>query len=756
MSGEIERPVESRDVAAAGAAASGVEIPHMFCGGYRLFMSDGSPFLRQDIARVTMNLALIETSSSRSYLTAHTRPCLKRKCQSSDEEDGALDERDTYRPVSFGDEDDEEGGSFDPHICGDEAESSIVSNKCNMWCNLTDAQKAALASIEERVEKDCTDGRNFTCAILEGPGGCGKTRVLSHIMNHKKINSLVLYVTKQNKRVQEFVHIDCLKGELNSNVQKPIDLSSSKIGDISLLLRGQAVGRFALTAEKLVSQIAHLFPDAFRPDTSVRRLRIDYNIFGCKRQQQQQRHSNEPNGTCSRSNAGAAVGARNVIILLDEYTMQQTPLIHALAYHVMSLTKSPLVLILAGDKQQFGPVGWDTPDLGEFSNDIRQEFVTKMKYEPLELKLENLQRCQGDPALADCIKRLRRLSEESTSAHVSRKKVMNLVLAKYSVDSGVNLYRHQVANGESVILKVVPSNMAKLDFGGADNEGESYAIEEEEYDETGVEFDTTTIVPEYDLLPSVNYVTALYVQLAKLTFGQPETLLLVQQTGDVIRNAAADIRHTLPAFLVVANEMCNKVAELFLLGLYMQVRSRLLETPMPKTLHDRNISKEDWSAHLECILNKHVRCLVIDEKEAIRRQTLFVGMVYRMTSTINAASGGYSLCNGEKVVLTAIIYNKDNAQETNGIVVRKLDIDVETDYMLRPGFNQNRKSNQKPGLVFPLVPYVTENFYQMQGCTMSARANSFIDLVNASCTNAYVAVSRFQNSRSIQGIVIAD
>lgn len=138
----------------------------------------------------------------------------------------------------------------------------------------------ALSLLKVRVEANCDENNYFSCAIIEGPGGCGKTRLMAHLMNHRNTISLVLYVTKQNKRVQEFVHTDCLSGETDPFMDKPIDLTSSSAHEISdLVMSPDSVGRFAVTAEKLVYALASLSPRAFGRQTSVLFLEIQDDMI---------------------------------------------------------------------------------------------------------------------------------------------------------------------------------------------------------------------------------------------------------------------------------------------------------------------------------------------------------------------------------------------------------------------------------------------------------------------------------------------
>lgn len=790
----------SRDTHSKDSTTSCVDhtttLSQISCGGYVFYMSDGSTFPRRDVETV----AFARSVRLQSRL-AYSKPFLERvkKNMSDDEEENRLSQ-DNYDETSF------------VHVCqedymvsnmhnqilptssntvlevqptnlGRENKSRfLVSNKCNAWPLLSATQQNVLTRIQERVDEDRARNRYFTCAILEGPGGCGKTRLMSHVMNHKQKNTLVMYVTKQNKRVQDFIHTDCLNGEVDMTVQKPTDLTPLHADDIIGKIVNNTGGRFALTANKLVYALCRKRPTDFNQHNTLESLGIHENIFVPKNEtvnDQADHVASFDNEERKKSNTLQNTSERNIIILMDEYTMHEPPLIHTIAHYMIQITGLPLVLIMGGDKLQCGPIGWEEltkekiQDETHFTNDVRHEIFVKMGYSPLDIRMENLERCREDTALIGCVKRLRRICEGSTNARVGRP-VLNMVLARYSVEAGVDLYRQIILqNGVSTIRKIVPSDLEDLDFSGRGfqipydkNSGytntESRSIEtntnlldEEEYDERGVQFvlsNQPPVAPMYDLLPLVNHFTKLYIKLAEISFQNLEKSRW--QAAKIINKSVAEIRNLFPLFIVLTNESCNVFAEIFILALYTQVRERVLNAPVPDSLVRKILRKETWTGHLNYTLRKYVRSLAIDKEDVVQRQTLFVGMIYKMTSTFK--TDALSLCNGETVVLTAIVFNNNTLDTIEGVVLRKLDRDINTDLKLKSGQNKNRMTKDKGADVMPFVPHISENIYQMQGNTMPKSAMCFIDLVNAPPKNVYVAVSRFQNSRSIKGIVISD
>lgn len=759
------------------------------CGGYVFYMSDGSTFPRWDVESVTFARSVCLQSR-----LAYSKPFLERvnEKQSCVEQEDPLFEN-NYDESSF------------IHVCQEDDMGAnvhhqtlltssntvqveplnleqkkkmgfLVSNKCNAWPLLSSTQQSVLTQIQKRVVEDCARNCHFTCAILEGPGGCGKTRLMSHVMNHKQRDTLVLYVTKQNKRVQDFIHTDCLNGELDITVQKPTDLTPLNANEIACIIKNNMGGRFALTANKLVYALCGKRPKEFHQYNTLESLGIHENIFLPNKEDNIEGCDSDK---IKNSNTLESTSDRHVIILLDEYTMHEPPLIHTIVHYMIHVTRSPLVLIMGGDKLQCGPIGWEDLTAEKiinetyFTNNVRHEIYAKMGYSPLDIRMEHLERCREDTALIGCVKRLRRICEISTNSRVGRP-VLNMVLARYSVEAGVDLYRQIILqNGVSTIRKIVPSDLEDLDFNGKGfqvpydkNNGcpntEIRSIEtnmklldEEEYDERGVQFvlsNEPPVVPMYDLLPLVNHFTELYIKLAEISFNSFEKSRW--QAANIINKSVVEIRNLFPLFIVLTNESCNVFAEIFILALYTQVRERVLNAPIPHSLEGKISRKETWTEHLTHTLRRYVRRLVIDQEHAVQRQTLFVGMIYKMTSTFKTDE--LSLCNGETVVLTAIIFNNSTLDTIEAVVLRKLDRDINTDLKLKIGQNKNRMTKDKGADVMPFVPHISENIYQMQGNTMPKSAMCFIDLVNAPPKNVYVAVSRFQNSRSIKGIVISD
>lgn len=736
------------------------------CGGYVFNMSDGSRFRQLDIEPVKITAAAENQGSSLSAPTSASR---KRKY---------VDENQEWS--RFGDDSSMETLSF--HICNDSFQSTNsihLGENCASWLALSLDQKDALCQLRMRVDSDRAKGNHFTCAIIEGPGGCGKTRLMAHVMNHSYVNTLSIYVTKQNKRVQDFVHTDCLNGEPNPTVHQPVDLTTNTAFEIRNLIEGANVtGRYAVTAEKLIYALASLTPRKFDRDATVTRLGIQYETIQGRQQKtvmtannhdpsfKESFKSEEGILPTATSNTSDTVTKRNVILLMDEYTMLQPPLIHAIIYYVRHLSKSTVILLMGGDKHQCGPVGWNDsdgetvhslPSIEHYTGDVRNELIAKLDYVPLELKMENLQRCRDDPALGACIRRLGRVCGERASQ--TSRYMVNRVLAMYCLEAGVDLFRKETdEDGISTILRVVPVDKESLEACNSlkDFDKRMSLVDEEDLDTRVVEFTLSAdepIRPTYNILPLVRHYTELFVKLAEIDIAHPHCAN--ELWPNVVHESTYTVRHLFPAVLVLRNSLCNVFAETFLLALSTKVRECVSNAPMPSHLVDK-ILPQTWTSHLQYILRRCIRRLTINKDVAIQRQTLFIGMIYKMTYTMRVFGSKVGLCNGEPVVLTSIMFDSNTLDRIDSVVLRKLDGKANDDLVLRAGLNENRMTGAKKVGIMPFVPYVSESIYQMQGNTICKNAKTFVDMANVPSRSAYVAISRFQNSASIQGIVITE
>lgn len=756
-------------------------IGRIYCAGYVFHMSDGSRFLRTDVESVEVQVTPTRRAST---LMPYLGVKRKRTFVSMDEDypeaaSSSTSSKDTDDNPTF-------------HMCD---ESGVVSesgfqlgDKCASWTTLSQDQKEALMLLQKRVDVDRAERIDFTCAIIEGPGGCGKTRIMSHLMNHSKVNSLVLYVAKQNKRVQDFICTDCTSGEPDTEVTQPVDMTQKKADEIyGIVSRSNSVGRFAVTAEKLVYALTKLSPKEFSRDATVSSLRIENGSDSIKRgfgtdplltgydsgdaavvetdtEVEQARRC----PGCRPRGADDGAVKRTVIVLMDEYTMLQPPLIHAIIYYLRVTSESPLILVMGGDKYQCGPVGWDDrgdnpneyTSLGKcyYTSDVRLEINAKIDYVPLELPMEKIKRCRGDPALGVCIKRLRNVCGEGLSSRTS-KNMVNRILAMYCLESGVALYvKSRDTNGLFSINRVVPTDVDSLNacLSAGDFDERVALTEDEDLDTRAVEFALSAerpLEPMYDILPLVRHYTDLFVRLAETCATVPVSAY--ELWPGVIYESVARVRHLFPVVLVLTNTLCNTFAETFLLALSTKVRECVLATPLPARLSDKMLP-QTWTGHLRYTLRRCIRSVTIDHYDAIRRQTLFLGMVYKMTSTMHAGESIRGLCNGETVVLTSIVFDNNALDLVDSVMLRKLDRSGDVDLVMRTGYNENRMTGARKMGILPFVPYVSENIYQMQGNTIGRNARSYVDVANAPCRSAYVAVSRFQDSASIQGIIIGE
>ena len=246
--------------------------------------------------------------------------------------------------------------------------------------------------------------------------------------------------------------------------------------------------------------------------------------------------------------------------------------------------------------------------------------------------------------------------------------------------------------------------------------------------------------------------------------------------------------------MVKKNDKCNILSDTFLKTLYNVVYASLKdrygngssfrrqedEEPNPKRVKLLQEEPKDMLSlgPVQRFMEKMCVSLPITSASPVQ-QTLMVGVPYRITDTLKCDNVPL-LSNGEVVILTKINFNDDRS--VSSVMVKPLkskEIKLEDSkmlsdyfYTIEPGMTQNRLSadsgqqssrplfgNRKNSQsyleshMFPMVPMVCENIYQMQGNTITS--NCFVDLLSTKIDDVYVAVSRFQKAESINGIVFS-
>src|SRR5436190_2490607 len=295
----------------------GPALPSVNVGGYRFCRSDGVPF--------DSSITTFMPPPTTAYKSSNQRPCVYKKNFAV--QPGVSDSPKIDSDVWY-------------HDC--DANWSLPSNqftlanRCNpSWDTLSDQQKDVIGEIERETNEYRKQGIYFRSTILEGLGGCGKTRLMAYIMNHAPFNTHVLYLTKQNKRLQDFLYDDLDKGELIPP-QPIVDMTKSTSTDFYALSKNFG-GRYVCSVEKLMYNVGGR---KFAWETNSRnalqwKMGIPDDLFTG----QQIKNS-----------------ISSVVVLLDEYTMISPPLLHKMLHCVSMLFDSPTVLIMGGDRFQLGPI----------------------------------------------------------------------------------------------------------------------------------------------------------------------------------------------------------------------------------------------------------------------------------------------------------------------------------------------------------------------------------------------------------------
>jgi hypothetical protein len=690
-----------------------------------------------------------------------------------------------YRP----DESEQDSDTFDLyHVCSqntstehpgiiynrDTGKPFILANRCDLtWTTLSDQQKHVVQTVESEVEAYRKDNIFFRSVIMEGIGGCGKTRLMAYVMNHSPDNTHVLYLTKQNKRLQDFIYDELHKSEMVPT--KPIeDLSKWKSTDFWLLSNTNG-GRYACSVEKLVYNVS-TFQEAnqTRPRTALQwKMNIPDTLFDPDR--------------VKGSNS-------NVVILLDEYTMISPPLLHKMLHCVDQLFSAPTVLIMGGDRFQLGPINWDegsdkkyrdkrgqtappdaiTTNNCYYSSDIREELKTRLNQEPFEYQMVGSQRCRDDPQLAKMVFYLRNACQNGTSV-----KAIVRRLVAFGHSRGIHLfhydpYRTGCNTGRLVFQNEEEGHGNTIEMTAAidDEDDEDRHLGDNDLrDMPAITVDWTS-PPEMDMKPFIDFYSKLYEDIyVGFTNG---TLNESKLPRFVYEKASKFAYDAFPSFMVKTNDKCNLLSDFFLKTLYNGVFTKL-EKIYNKNRNDYQVTpsmaEEDGQGKsLKLLPNREVcdiktflekLCVSISvAKDCPVQQTLMIGVPYRMTDTLKSAHMPV-VSNGELVLLCSMAFNADLS--IRYVFVKTLQRQTDHFLLVKPGLTQNRlnclkskqheDSNSRGPLTYmlPMVPMVCENIYQMQGNTIVS--SCFVDLLSAHRNDIYVAVSRFQKTSSIKGIV---
>jgi len=665
--------------------------------------------------------------------------------------------------------------------------SFILAHRCNpTWDTLSDQQREAIDEIEKETNKYRNDGIYFRATILEGLGGCGKTRLMAYIMNHAPKDVHVMYLTKQNRRLQDFINNDVPKDELIPP-QPIVDMSKFKSKDFHELSRNPG-GRYACTVEKLVYNVGGRRPAL---ETNSRNaLQWKMNI---------------PDGLFTDPNTRNCESS--VVVILDEYTMISPALLHKLLHCISIMFYAPVVLIMGGDVYQLGPINWDVstdklyrdekgseapPDAVTRNNtyyvsDVREELKNRFNQQPFEYHMKGSQRCRNDPQLAKMVVYLRNACQKRTSV-----KAVERRLVAFGRSHGICLFRCEPHSYGCKAGQLVFDNEQDSDKDldlesrktGTDDEDDEdrHLGDYDSRDSLNIKTDWNN-PPTLDMSPFIHFYTQLYEEMY-LQYNRNGCTDDLAMPLYVYEKASKFIRSAFPVFMVKKNDKCNMLSDTFLKTLYNGVFTELVKrhplsdddepkAKRAKTLHTESNDAAAKTVSIKDFMEKICVSICLIAGSPVQ-QTMMVGVPYRLTDTLKDDSVPL-ICNGELVLLTMLNFNSDRS--INYILVKSLECkttesEANSFYIIEPGVTQNRlnvnkgqssrvslfdNENQSThysnACMFPMVPMVCENIYQMQGNTIVS--DCFVDLLSTKTDDIYVAVSRFQKTGSIKGIVLS-
>lgn len=654
----------------------------------------------------------------------------------------------------------------------------VLARRCNLtWNTLSEQQKNVIETIENEVQAYRKNGKCFRSIIMEGLGGCGKTRLMAYVMNHSPDNTHVLYLTKQNKRLQDFLYDDLNRGE--HILPRPVvDMSKCKSSDF-WKLSNSIGGRYACSVEKLVYNVGG-YMEACQTNTRKAlqwKMNIPDTLFDFDK---------------------VKMNKSNVVVFLDEYTMISPPLLHKMLHCIEILFCAPTVFIMGGDRFQLGPINWDaqsdknykdkcgktappnaiTTNNWYYSSDVREELKTRLKQEPFEYQMVGSQRCRDDPQLAKMVVYLRNACQNRTSV-----KAIERRLVAFGRSRGIHLFRYdsfrQGCNTGRLVFNTdenPPENEDDL----VEEDTVTTCIDDEDDEDRHLgdndlrDMSAMTIdwasPPTVDMTPFINFYKKLYDDIyIGYTEGSLHDMKLPMF---VYERASTFAYNSFPSFMVKKNDKCNLLSDTFLKTLYNGVYTELDKKYTDKQTEysatsegsEQDVKRLKLSTHkdIKTFLEKLCVSISVSDNSPVQ-QTLMVGVPYRMTDTLRSVSAPV-VSNGELVLLSAIGFEADHS--IKGVFLKTLQRQTDHFLLVRPGLTQNRlnevKNKQRSTSEFdhtettymlPMVPMVCENIYQMQGNTIVS--DCFVDLLLTKRDDIYVAVSRFQKTTSIKGIIMS-
>lgn len=686
--------------------------------------------------------------------------------------------------------------SLAPHICVAPSRRPnannplLLAHRCaKSWSRLTDRQRDIIEDMERSVNATRAERNHYVSIFnIDGIGGCGKTRIMSYLCNHRDRDTIVLYLAKQNKRVQEFIHVDSVGGEIEG-VTPPSDLSRLSSGALTSMMAFTGGMCGATTADRLLYTLGYTI-HSFERNVSLEELRIPTELDLAALNKHVLMRSGSIN---------------TVLLLIDEQTMLSPPMVHAMIYNIFAVWRRPVVALMCGDTYQCGTIGWDREvesTYYHYSTDTMAELERHFKIAVKRYEMKSIQRCKADPYMAKLVYVLRSLSMNHVREPVVKACVLNFCYRKR-----VALYL-QNDRGEKGAVEF--DNGAGGDADGGDSgptEGvNSLKLTPEnmmDYDSDD-EFDRavnlvrridTSRPPSIDMLPYVNAFVDLYIDLydkyktyvvtrnennkssspsssstkrgryslgARPDDGDRMTAICNDNSavfGDFVnRSFRTYAKRAFPVIITQTNDACNQMSDAFIDVLYSSLVDKFKSTLVSGGNGKDGVCED--AATVDRWLGRMTASLPIDSCTFYKRQNLMVGMVYKVTQMLKSADDvPFTVHNGEQVVLTFIRYHPTAAESVvESVSVRRLMADDQMDYVITPGHVKSRltKGMVRTECIFPLVPYVCENIYQMQGTTLGKENQCYIDITTGRLKEWYVALSRFQSSASIRSIVMND
>lgn len=298
------------------------------------------------------------------------------------------------------------------HSCSKEG-GGFLSARCQpYWDRLSAEQRDCISEIEDKLRNDKSQGVKVTIASIQGIGGCGKTLLLTHILNHCR-EAIIIYLAKCNLRVLEFAENEFESDDRFAISPRVVNLVMGMTGFRQTLLY-RTKGKFVCNVDKLLYNL-----NSFESCQWV--SKVDATESNMKI-------------TLEKTNVRGET-IRDIVVMLDESSMIPPPTVHKILDTLVNIGRNVHVtLIMVGDYNQLKPIGWSNVPPGDngdyYSGDTVYEMEKRLGIECCRKQLVMNQRNSSDPMLSMIVQYLSKICDQGGAYKCALHAIFSMCLKK--------------------------------------------------------------------------------------------------------------------------------------------------------------------------------------------------------------------------------------------------------------------------------------------------------------------------------------